>query len=140
MSINEIQNQIIEEFSVFTEWDEKYEYLIDIGKKLPALDSNLKTNENLIEGCQSRVWLNAELRDEKIFFAADSEAIITKGLIALLIKVLSNQTPQEIMNCEIFFIDKIGLSQNLSPTRANGLRAMLKQMKLYAMAFFPKKN
>ena len=135
MSIEEIQNEIIEEFSTFDEWMDKYEYLIELGKDLPQIDPKYKTNEYLINGCQSKVWLNAELKDGKIYFTADSDAIITKGIVALLIRVLNERTPQEVMNADLFFIDKIGLSENLSPTRSNGLLAMIKQMKMYGMAY-----
>ena len=135
MSIEEIQNEIIEEFSTFDEWMDKYEYLIELGRDLPQIDPKYKTNEYLINGCQSKVWLNAELKDGKIYFTADSDAIITKGIVALLIRVLNERTPQEVMNADLFFIDKIGLSENLSPTRSNGLLAMIKQMKMYGMAY-----
>jgi cysteine desulfuration protein SufE len=135
MTINEIQDQIIEEFSVFDDWLDKYNYLIEIGNKLPKYDDKYRTENNLIKGCQSKVWLNAEFIDGKIIFTADSDAIITKGLISLLIKVLSNHTPSEIKNAELYFIEKIGLKENLSPTRSNGLLSMIKQMKLYAIAF-----
>jgi cysteine desulfuration protein SufE len=135
MTINEIQEQIIEEFSMYDEWMDKYEYLIELGKNLPLITEKYKTKDNLIIGCQSKVWLQAEYNDGKILFYADSDAIITKGIIGLLIRVLSDKTPEEIINTELYFIDKIGLSSNLSPTRANGLLAMVKQMKLYALAF-----
>lgn len=140
MTIEEIQNEIIEEFSMFDEWMDKYEYLIELGRDLPQIDPKFKTNEYLINGCQSKVWLNAELKDEKIYFTADSDAIITKGIVALLIRVLNGRTPKEIMNADLFFIDKIGLSDNLSPTRSNGLLAMVKQMKMYGMAYNAKLN
>ena len=135
MTINEQQEQIIEEFSVFTDWLDKYEYLIELGKKLPIIDEKNKVEQNLIKGCQSRVWIDAEYVDGKIIYRADSDAIITKGIISLLIRVLSNHDPNEIATVDLFFIDKIGLHENLSPTRANGLLAMIKQMKLYALAF-----
>ncbi len=135
MTINEVQDQIIEEFSIFDEWLDKYQYLIDLAEDLPLIKEERKLSNNLINGCQSRVWVNAEYKNGKIFFSADSDAIITKGIIALLIRVLNQRTPQEIKNSNLYFIDKIGLGQNLSPTRANGLTAMLKQMKLYAIAF-----
>ncbi len=135
MTIKDSQLEIIEEFSVFSDWMDKYEYLIELGKALPDIAVDYKVQENLIEGCQSRVWLNAELEGEVIKFSADSDAIITKGLIALLIRVLNNQSPAEVMNADLFFIDKIGLSQNLSPTRSNGLLSMIKKMKMYGMAF-----
>ena len=140
MSIEEIQNEIIEEFAAFEEWMDKYEYLIELGRDLPQIDAKFKTNEYLINGCQSKVWLNAELKDGEIYFSADSDAIITKGIVALLIRVLNKRTPQEVMNADLFFIDKIGLTENLSPTRSNGLLAMVKQMKMYAMAFNAKLN
>ncbi len=135
MSLQEIQNEIIEEFAVFDEWLDKYEYLIELGGSLESMDNKFRTNEYLINGCQSKVWINAELVDDKIVFKADSDAVITKGIVALLIKVLSNRTPEEIMNADLFFIDRIGLKQNLSPTRSNGLLAMIKQMKMYGVAF-----
>ncbi|MDR0420300.1 MAG: SufE family protein [Prevotellaceae bacterium] len=135
MTINEKQNQIIEEFSVFTEWIDKYEYLIELGKNLTIIDEKNKTEQNLIKGCQSRVWIDAEYVDGKIIYKADSDAIITKGIISLLISVMSERKPEEIINADLFFIEKTGLHENLSPTRANGLLAMVKQMKLYALAF-----
>lgn len=140
MSLKEIQEEIIEEFSVFDEWMDKYEFLIELGSDLPTIDAKYKNNEYLINGCQSKVWLNAELIDEKVQFTADSDAIITKGIVALLVRVLSNRTPEEIMNADLFFIDNIGLADNLSPTRSNGLVAMVKQMKMYGMAFNAKQN
>jgi len=135
MNINEIQNEVIEEFSLFDEWMDKYEYLIELSNDLPAIDEAAKTEKNLISGCQSRVWLDAKLEDGRIFFTADSDAIITKGVVALLIRVLSGHQPQEILDTELFFIKKIGLQEHLSPTRANGLVSMIKQMKMYALAF-----
>ena len=135
MTINEAQDEIIGEFSVFDEWLDKYEYLIELSGSLPALGEEHKNEQFLIRGCQSRVWVDAELRDGKIYFTADSDAIITKGIIALLIRVLSGRTPQEIVDSDLYFIDRIGLRENLSPTRANGLLAMIKQMKLYALAY-----
>ncbi|MDR1985185.1 MAG: SufE family protein [Prevotellaceae bacterium] len=135
MTITQIQEQIIEEFSAFTDWMDKYEYLIELGKNLPVIDEKSKTEQHLIKGCQSRVWIDAEYIDGKIIYKADSDAIITKGIISLLISVMSGQEPNEIINADLFFIDKIGLHENLSPTRANGLLAMIKQMKLYALAF-----
>ena len=135
MTINEIQDEIIDEFSLFDEWMDKYQYLIDLGRKLPIIDDKHKTEEFLIKGCQSQVWVYAELKDGKVVFTADSDAIITKGIISLLIRVLSNQTPQDILNSDLHFIDAIGLKENLSPTRSNGLLAMIKQMKIYALAF-----
>jgi len=138
MDISTKQNEIIEEFSVFDDWMDKYNYLIELSRELPQIDPKFKTNQNLIEGCQSKVWLNAEMNGELIQFSADSDAIITKGIIALLIRVLNNQKPEDVMFADLFFIDKIGLQQNLSPTRSNGLLAMIKQMKLYAMAYHAK--
>lgn len=135
MTISEIQDSIIEEFSLFDDWMDKYQYLIDLGKELPLINEKYKTEEYLIKGCQSQVWVNAEYKDGKITFTADSDAIITKGIISLLIRVLSNQTPQDILDCDLHFIEEIGLKENLSPTRSNGLLAMIKQMKLYAFAF-----
>ncbi|MDR2813607.1 MAG: SufE family protein [Prevotellaceae bacterium] len=135
MTIQEIQQQIVEDFSVFTEWLDKYAYLIELGKSLTPYDEKHKTTQNLIEGCQSRVWLNAELVRGKVVFTADSDAIITKGIVSLLIRVFSGQTPQDITAADTAFIDQIGLRENLSPTRANGLLSMIKQIKLYAIAF-----
>ncbi len=137
-TIDEIQKEIIDEFALFEEWMDKYEYIIELGKSLPIIKEEYKTEENLIKGCQSRVWLHAEFKDGKIIFTADSDAIITKGIISLLIRVLNNQTPQEILNTELNFINEIGLSSHLSPTRSNGLLSMVKQMKLYALAFLGK--
>ncbi len=138
MTTTDIQNEIISEFEVFDDWMDKYEYLIEIGNTLEAYDEKNKTPSNLIQGCQSRVWLDAEYHNSKIYFTADSDAIITKGIIALLIRVLSERTPKEIMNTDLFFIEKIGLRENLSPTRANGLVSMIKNMKAYATAFHAK--
>lgn len=135
MSIKEIQEQIIDEFSVFDDWLSKYDYLIEVSKNLTPINSQYKKDEYLIKGCQSRVWLHADYIDGKVIFYADSDAIITKGIIALLIRVLSNQTPDEILNTDLYFIDKIGLKENLSPTRANGLVSMIKQMRMYALAY-----
>ncbi|MDR1348235.1 MAG: SufE family protein [Prevotellaceae bacterium] len=135
MTINEKQNQIIEDFSAFTEWIDKYEYLIELGKNLAVIDEKSKTEQNLIKGCQSRVWIDAEYAGGKIIYKADSDAIITKGIISLLVSVMSEHKPEDIINADLFFIDKIGLHENLSPTRANGLLAMIKQMRLYALAF-----
>jgi cysteine desulfuration protein SufE len=134
-SIDNTQEEIVNEFAVFEDWMDKYNYLIDLAKDLPVIDQKLKNNDYLIRGCQSKVWLNAEYSDGKVLFTADSDAIITKGIISLLIRVLSNRTPKEIMDTELEFIEKIGLRQNLSPTRANGLMSMIKQMKLYAIAY-----
>ena len=130
-----IQERIIEEFAVFDEWLDKYEYLIELSDTLPAIDPQRRTDEYVIKGCQSRVWVDARVEEGKVFFSADSDAIITKGIIALLIRVLNGRTPQEIIDTELYFIDAIGLSENLSPTRSNGLLAMIKQMKMYAVAF-----
>jgi len=135
MTISEIQEALIDEFSLFDDWMEKYEYMIDLGKTLPKIDEDLKTEDKLIKGCQSKVWLNAELKDESVIFTADSDAIITKGIVAILIRVFSNQNPQAILDAKLEFIDEIGLKEHLSPTRANGLVSMIKQMKLYAAAF-----
>jgi cysteine desulfuration protein SufE len=135
MTLTEVQDQIIDEFSVFDEWLDKYDYLIDLSKELPVIDEKHRTDQYVIKGCQSRVWVDAHMADGKIYFSADSDAIITKGIIALLIRVLNGRTPQEILDCDLYFIDRIGLRENLSPTRANGLLAMIKQMKLYALAF-----
>ena len=139
-SLNDIQDEIIEEFEVFSDWMDKYNYLIELSKDLPLIDPKYKNNDYIINGCQSRVWLNAEYVDGKVRFSADSDAIITKGIISLLIRVLSDKKPDEIMNADLYFIDAIGLRQNLSPTRSNGLLAMLKQMKFYAIAYKTKYN
>jgi cysteine desulfuration protein SufE len=138
MSIEAIQQEIIEEFSFFGEWMEKYEYLIELGKGLPMIDDQYKTDDHLIRGCQSRVWLHAELENDQVVFTADSDAIITKGIIALLIRVLSHQAPEDIAQAELHFIDDIGLKEHLSPTRSNGLVSMVKQMKYYGVAFLNK--
>ena len=135
MTINEKQYQIIEEFAQFDEWMDKYQLLIDFGNSLEPLDEKYKTPQNIIEGCQSRVWLHAEMQDRKVIFKADSDAILVKGIVHLLIDVLSNHTPNEIVDADLYFIEKIGLREHLSPTRSNGLLAMVKQMKLYALAF-----
>ncbi|MEA1886057.1 MAG: SufE family protein [Bacteroidota bacterium] len=139
-SIDEVQNEIIEEFSMFDDWMERYDLLIEEGKDLPAIEEKYKKNDYLIEGCQSRVWLYPEFDDGRIYFKADSDAIITRGIIALLIKVLSGRTPDEIIDTDLYFIDRVGLRQNLSPTRSNGLLAMLKQMKMYAIAYKAKQK
>ena len=133
--IKEIQEEIIEEFEVFDDWIQKYEYLIDLGKELPLINEKHKTEDNLIKGCQSRVWLDAKHEDGKIIYTADSDAIMTKGIIAILIRVLSNQSANDIANANLTFINEIGLKEQLSPTRANGLVSMIKQMKIYALAF-----
>ncbi len=135
MTINEAQDEIIEEFSTFDDWMDRYQLLIDLGNDQSPLNEKYKTEQNLIEGCQSRVWLNAEEIDGKIYFEAESDALIVKGIAALLIKVLSGHTPDEILSSELYFIDKIGLKEHLSPTRSNGLLAMVKQMRMYALAF-----
>ena len=135
MTINEIQAEIIEEFIELDDWMDRYQLLIDLGSEQPPLDAKYKTEQNLIEGCQSRVWLQADLIDGHIHFQAESDALIVKGMVALLVRVLSDQTPQDILDADLYFIEKIGLREHLSPTRSNGLLAMLKQMKLYALAF-----
>ncbi|MGO3183942.1 MAG: SufE family protein [Aequorivita sp.] len=135
MTIEAIQEELIDEFSIFEDWMQRYEYMIDLGKSLPLIDENLKTDEKLIKGCQSKVWLNSELKDDKIIFTADSDAIITKGIVAILVRVFSNQKPQAILDANTNFIDEIGLKEHLSPTRANGLVSMIKQMKMYALAY-----
>lgn len=135
MSINELQDQIIEEFSLLGEWMDRYSYLIELGNGLDNFSEEYRTNQNLIEGCQNKVWLHAELKDGKIFFFADSDAIIVKGIVALLIKVLDGHTPSEILDADLYFIDKVGLKEHLSPTRSNGLVAMVKQMRMYALAY-----
>ncbi len=135
MTINEIQDEIIEEFSAFDDWMDKYEYIIEFAKDLPEIDVNQKSPQNLIKGCQSRVWLDAEEKDGKVHFTADSDAIITKGVVALLIRVFNKQTAKDILKVDLYFIDKIGLGENLSPTRANGLVSMIKKIKMYALAF-----
>lgn len=135
MTINEKQDEIIAEFSVFEDWMDKYEQLIEYGKSLPLIDESLKVPERLIKGCQSNVWLNAEQKAGRVYFTADSDAIITKGLIALMVEVLNGQSAEDIAAAEVYFADEIGLKSHLSPTRANGLASMLKQMKMYALAF-----
>ncbi len=135
MTINEIQDDIIEEFSVFDDWMDKYAYLIDLGNGLPVVEEGIKTEQNLIKGCQSRVWIDASYEDGIINFQADSDAIIVKGIVALLMKIYNGQPAEDIMKSDLYFAEKIGLSQHLSPTRSNGLLAMIKQIKLYGMAF-----
>ena len=135
MTINEIQDDIIEEFSDFEDWMDKYQLLIDLGSDQPPLEEKYKNEQNLIDGCQSRVWLQADMIDGKLHFQAESDALIVKGIVALLIRVLGDHTPQEILDTDLYFIEKIGLSEHLSPTRSNGLLAMIKQMKMYALAF-----
>ena len=134
MTIKEIQEEIIDEFSMFDDWMERYEYIIDLGKSLPLINSNYKLDENLIKGCQSKVWLHSELNNDKLIFTADSDAILTKGIVALLLRVFSNQNATDILAADAKFIDEIGLKEHLSPTRANGLVSMLKQIKMYAIA------
>lgn len=135
MTINEIQDELIEEFELFDDWEGKYEYIIDLGKKLPKLADEYKTEDNIIKGCQSIVWLNAYMKDDKLIFEADSEAIIVKGLVSMLLKVLSGHTPEDILQSDLYFIDRVGLSSHLAQTRSNGLASMVKQMKAYAVAF-----
>ena len=140
MTIQEIQDEIISEFEIYDDWMDKYNYLIELSKSLLPFDNKYKVPSNLIQGCQSRVWLNADLMEGRVVFTADSDAIITKGIIALLVRILSGRTPDEIMNADLYFVDKIGLRENLSPTRSNGLLSMIKQMKLYALAYHTKLN
>jgi len=138
-TIQDIQNEIIDEMSIFDDWMDKYNYIIELAKDLPEIDAKYKTPQYMIDGCQSKVWINAELVDGKIQYTADSDAIITKGIIALLIRVMNDQTPKDLIDIDLFFLKEIGLQENLSPNRANGLVAMIKQMKLYAIAFNAKK-
>lgn len=140
MTIQETQQEIVEEFALFDEWMDKYEHIIELGKDLPLIDEKYKTDENLIKGCQSKVWLHAALKKGKIIFTADSDAIITKGIVGLVIRVFSNHTPQEIIDADLFFIDQIGLQEHLSPTRSNGLLSMLKQIRMYAIVFSSQSN
>ena len=140
MTINEIQDEIIEEFSGFDDWMDKYQLLIDLGNEQEPLDEKYKTENNLIDGCQSRVWLQADYLDGKIYFSAESDALIVKGIVALLIRVLSDHTPKEILDADLYFIEEIGLKEHLSPTRSNGLVAMVKQMRVYALAFCAKEG
>ena len=135
MSIKDIQNDIIDEFSMFDDWMQRYEYMIELGKSLPLIDDQYKTDDNIIKGCQSKVWVHADMNDNNVVFTADSDAIITKGIIAILIRVFSNQTPKDIIDADTNFIDEIGLKEHLSPTRANGLVSMIKQIKMYAIAY-----
>jgi cysteine desulfuration protein SufE len=135
MTIQEIQNEIVDEFSMFDDWMQRYEYIIELGKSLPLIDEKYKTEDNIIQGCQSKVWVNGEQNDDKIVFTADSDAILTKGIIALLIRVFSNQNATDILEANTDFIDQIGLKEHLSPTRANGLVSMIKKIKMYALAF-----
>lgn len=135
MAIKEIQDEIVDEFSMFDDWMQRYEYMIELGKSLPLIEDKYKTEDNIIKGCQSKVWVHAEMKDDKLVFSADSDAIITKGIIAILIRAFSNHTPAEIIDADTQFIDDIGLKEHLSPTRANGLVSMIKQLKLYAIAY-----
>ncbi len=135
MTIKEIQEEIVDEFSMFDDWMERYEYIIELGKSVPIIDEQFKTDDNIIKGCQSKVWLYATLEEGKIEYSADSDAILTKGIVALLLRVFSNHTPQEVLDADTLFIDEIGLKEHLSPTRANGLVSMIKQLKLYAVAY-----
>ena len=134
MTINEIQDELVDEFSLFGDWMEKYEYIIQLGKELPLIDPAFKKEEYLIRGCQSQVWLHADYKEGKVVFTADSDAIITKGLVGMVVRVLSNHTPAEIVHSDLYFVDRIGLKEHLSVTRSNGLLAMIKQMKVYALA------
>lgn len=138
--IEDIQDEIVDEFSMFDDWMQRYEYMIELGKSLPLIDEEYKTEDFLINGCQSQVWVHPEMKEDKLFFTADSDAIITKGIIAILIRVFSGQTPQAIAKASISFIDEIGLKEHLSPTRANGLVSMIKQLKHYAIAYQAKLN
>ena len=140
MTINELQNNVIEEFADFDDWMDKYALLIDLGNSLPPLEEKYKTESNLIEGCQSRVWLQADYVDGKILFKGESDAVIVKGIVSLLISILSDHTPQEILDADLYFIEKIGLKEHLCPTRSNGLVAMVKQMRMYALAFRTKEQ
>lgn len=140
MTVNEIQDQVTEEFAMFDDWISRYDYLIDLGRTLPVIDPKHKTNDYLIEGCQSKVWLHPDFDGNILSFTADSDAIITRGIVALLVRVLSGRTPDEIITADLYFIDRIGLRQNLSPTRSNGLLSMVKQMKLYAIAYKSKQE
>jgi cysteine desulfuration protein SufE len=135
MTIKEIQDEIVEEFNLFEDWMQRYEYMIELGKSLPLIAPEFKTDDNIIKGCQSKVWVHAELKNNQLIFSADSDAIITKGIIAILIRAFSNQHPKDILDADTNFIDQIGLKEHLSPTRANGLVSMIKQIKLYAIAF-----
>lgn len=135
MTIKEIQEEIIDEFSMFDDWMERYEYIIELGKSLPLINDTYKVDDNLIMGCQSKVWLHSEIEDNNLNFTADSDAILTKGIVALLLRVFNHQKPADILSADLFFVDEIGLKEHLSPTRANGLVSMIKQIKLYALAF-----
>lgn len=134
-NIQDIQNEVVDEFSMFDDWMQRYEYMIELGKSLPLIDEKYKTDDYIIKGCQSKVWVNADMQNEKVVFTADSDAIITKGIIAILIRVFSHQNPKDILDANTDFIDEIGLKEHLSPTRANGLVSMIKQLKMYALAF-----
>jgi cysteine desulfuration protein SufE len=135
MTIDEIQRDLVDEFSMFDDWMDRYEYMIDLGKSMPLIDNQYKKDENLIKGCQSKVWLHAELDNDKVIYTADSDAIITKGIVSILIRSFTNQTPAEILKANTDFVDEIGLKEHLSPTRANGLVSMIKEIKMYAIAF-----
>lgn len=139
MEIKKIQDEIVDEFSMFEDWMQRYEYIIELGKNLPLIKEEYKTDENIIKGCQSKVWLQGEITEDKVVFTADSDAILTKGIIAILVRVFSNQHPKDILDADMNFIDDIGLKEHLSPTRANGLVSMIKQIKMYALAFDSKK-
>ena len=139
-TVQDVQQEIVDEFSAFDDWMDKYEYLIELGKSLPVIDEKNKQEDRLIKGCQSRVWLNTELRDGRLYFTADSDAIITKGIAGLLVRVFSGQKPEDIVHADLHFIDEIGLTQHLSPTRSNGLLSMVKQIKMYALAAVAKEQ
>lgn len=139
-NIEEIQEEIVDEFAMFDDWMQRYEYMIELGKSLPLIDEQYKTDENIIKGCQSKVWVHADMEDGKVVFTADSDAIITKGIIAILVRAFSNQEPKAILDANTDFIDEIGLKEHLSPTRANGLVSMIKQLKIYALAYQTKVN
>ncbi len=140
MTINEIQDELIDEFSLFGDWMEKYEHIIQMAKELPLIEEKYKTDENLIKGCQAKVWLHADYKEDQILFSADSDAIITKGLVSMVVRILSGHTPTDIVNTDLYFVDKIGLKEHLSMTRSNGLLSMIKQMKMYALALQSKLN
>lgn len=140
MTIKEIQEEIIDEFSMFEDWMERYEHIIELGKSLPLIENTYKLDENLISGCQSKVWLHSEMKGDTLNFSADSDAILTKGIVALLLRVYNHQKPADVLGEELYFVDEIGLKEHLSPTRANGLVSMIKQIKLYALAFQSKMN
>ena len=140
MTINQLQDEVIEEFAAFSDWMDKYQMLIDLGNELEVLNEKYKTEANLIDGCQSRVWLQCDYTDGQLVFTADSDALIVKGIIALLIRVINHHTPQEVLDADLYFIDKIGLKDHLSPTRSNGLLAMVKQVRMYALAYKTKEN